>query len=162
MRRTTERPASFVTGRVASGAAALWIVAAVAGSGCTSAGPGAADPPCVVGLTKACSATYDPPVYDTIFAKILRPTCATGGSSCHAAAGHQNGLVLEDADASYALLLGQGGARARVTPGDPSCSLIMKRLTSTDPSYHMPPGTTSLSAGDQCTIVQWISAGAKR
>jgi len=152
MRRTTDAAAiALITAAVAAVA-----------SGCTSSSPTTTDPGCVSGLSPTCSATYDPPTYDTIYTKILHPTCAAGTTSCHSEGGHKNGLVFENADASYALLLGQNGAPARVKPGDPSCSLIMKRLTATDPNYHMPPGTESLSPGDQCTIVQWIAQGAKR
>jgi hypothetical protein len=72
------------------------------------------------------------------------------------------GLVFEDADASYALLLGETDGKRRVVPGDPGCSLLLERLTSDDPNVHMPPGPTSILPGEQCDIVQWISAGAKR
>ena len=123
----------------------------------TSSGP-APDPPCVQGLSADCAATYDPPTYSTIFDKILHPTCATGRGTCHTADTAPNGLVFETADDAYKLLLDG----RRVLPGDPSCSLIMKRLTSTDPNYHMPKGSLSLSAGDQCTIVRWIATGAAR
>lgn len=129
---------------------------------CSSTTPAPADPPCVQGLSASCQAEYDPATYATIFTKILQPTCGTGGASCHAAAGAKAGLVFEDADRAYGMLLGRSGARARVVPGDPSCSLIMKRLTSQDPSYHMPPGSESLSPGALCTITKWIAAGAAR
>jgi len=127
---------------------------------CTTSAPG--DPPCVVGLTASCQAAYDPATYAVIFDKILHPTCATGTGTCHTADGAKAGLIMEDPDVAYRLLLGEDGGRARVLPGDPSCSLIMKRLHSTDPHYHMPPGPNSISAGEMCTIVQWIAAGAKR
>lgn len=122
-------------------------------------------PACVGGLSPSCSPLYDPPAFATIQDKILRPNCATGSATCHTADAARGGLVFDgSADLSYRLLLGQGGAggRSRVVPGDPGCSLLMKRLKSTDPSYHMPPGPTSLLDGELCTIVQWISQGAKR
>jgi hypothetical protein len=71
------------------------------------------------------------------------------------------GLVFENIDMSYALLLGQNGGKARVIPGDPACSLVVEKLESTDPTFRMPPGTPLLP-GEQCTIVQWIAQGAKR
>lgn len=120
------------------------------------------DPPCVAGLTTDCAATYDPPTYQTIFDKILSQTCASGTGTCHSSAGAKAGLIFANADDAYALLLGTSGSHARVNPGDPGCSLIMKRLSSTDPNYRMPPGPTSLSPGERCTIVKWIAAGAKR
>jgi hypothetical protein len=121
------------------------------------------DPPCVAGLSTDCAATYDPPIYQTIFDKILNPTCATGTGTCHTSDGAKAGLVFENADDAYGLLLGTtAGSHARVNPGDPGCSLIMKRLSSTDPNYRMPPGPMALPAGETCTIVKWIAAGAKR
>jgi hypothetical protein len=120
------------------------------------------DPPCVVGLKTDCLPQYDPPTYQTIFDKILRPTCASGVGTCHTSDGAKAGLVFENADPSYKLLLGTEGGRARVIAGDPSCSVIMKRVASTDPSYHMPPGPSSILPGEACTIVKWIAEGAKR
>jgi hypothetical protein len=131
-------------------------------AGCPSPEDPPAEPPCVSGLSASCAAQYDPPDFATIHAKILKPTCASGRGTCHTSDAKKGGLVFEDADASYAMLLGKDGSRARVVPGDPGCSLIMKRLTSTDPSFHMPPGSTSIAPGEQCTIVQWIARGAAR
>jgi hypothetical protein len=105
-----------------------------------------------------CQPQYDPPTFGTIYDKILHPTCASGSGTCHTSDAAKGGLVYENPDDAYALLVDG----RRVIPSDPSCSLIMKRLTSTDPSYHMPPGSSSLTSGEQCTIVQWIAAGAKR
>jgi hypothetical protein len=82
--------------------------------------------------------------------------------TCHTSDAAMGGLVFENADTAYGLLLGTSGGRARVIPGDPACSLLLERLTSTDPNFHMPPGPNSISAGDRCTIVEWIDAGAAR
>jgi hypothetical protein len=112
----------------------------------------------VQGLTTACQPAYDPPTWATIHAKILAPTCATGTGTCHTADFAPRGLVLSDADASYTALLDG----RRVLPGDPACSLLVKRLESSDPSYRMPRGPTPLSAGELCTITKWIAAGAQK
>ncbi|HEY8080220.1 MAG TPA: c-type cytochrome domain-containing protein [Labilithrix sp.] len=126
---------------------------------CTSSSGGPApDPPCVQDLPASCQPTYDPPTWSTIHAKILAPTCATGKGTCHTPDFAPNGLVLADADASYAMLLDG----RRVLPNNPSCSLLVKRLTSSDPSYRMPRGPTPLSAGDLCTITTWIANGAAK
>ena len=129
-------------------------------SGCTNSNP--ADPPCVQGLTPSCAATYAPPTYSTIFTNIFQPNCAVGTGTCHTADAAMAGLAFANADTAYAELLGQNGNKQRVIPNDPGCSLLMKRLESTDPSYRMPKGNQPLSAGDLCTIVQWISQGAPR
>jgi hypothetical protein len=122
------------------------------------------DPPCVAGLSTACNATYDPPSYDTIYAKIFHPTCATGNGTCHTSSARAGDLAFDNADDAYASLLGTGsnGAKKLVLAGDPACSLLMKRLASTDPNYHMPPGPEGLTAGELCTVVKWIGAGASR
>ncbi len=135
-------------------------VAVISALGCS--GSGSSDPPCVPNLTPQCAATYAPPTYDTIFMNILQPNCATGTGTCHTPDFAAGGLVLADVDQAYAMLLGQNGNRQRVIPGNPGCSLLMKHLESTDPNYHMPKGPNSLSPGDLCTIVQWISQGASR
>lgn len=124
---------------------------------CTSSS-GASDPPCVEGLTTSCKPQYDPPTFATIHDKILKPTCATGQGTCHTPDAAKNGLVLSDADQSYSMLVDG----RRVIKGDPGCSLLMKRLESSDSSYRMPRGPTPLSAGELCTITQWIANGAAR
>jgi len=129
---------------------------------CTSSDPAAGDPPCVTGLSADCQATYDPPTYETIYAKIFVPTCATGKGTCHTSDAAMGGLVFASPDDAYAMLLGQNGAHARVLPNDASCSLLMKRLTSNDPNYRMPRGPTPLSAGDICTVTKWIAQGAPK
>jgi len=127
--------------------------------GCTSHD----DPPppaCVTGLSLDCQPLYDP-TYQNIFDKTFHPTCAAGKGTCHTADAAKNGLVFENADDAYGLLLGTKDGRKRVVPGDPSCSLLMERLTSSDPSFHMPPGASILPA-EQCAIAKWIQGGAKR
>jgi hypothetical protein len=120
------------------------------------------DPPCVTGLTADCAASYAPPTFDAIFTNVFQTSCAVGTGTCHTSDFGAGGIVFADESASYATLLGADGGTAYVLPGDPGCSTLMKRLESTDPNYHMPKGPTSLSAGDLCTIVQWIANGAAR
>jgi Planctomycete cytochrome C len=135
----------------------------VALSGCTGSsdtGDAGTDPPCVTGLTASCAATYAPPTFDTIFTNIFQPNCAVGTGTCHTSDFAAGGIVFADAGAAYATLLGADGGTPYVLPDNPGCSTLMKRLESSDPSYHMPRGPTSLSDGDLCTIVQWIDEGA--
>ncbi len=141
--------------RTAAGAAAALVVACGASSSSSGTTPGSA---CVQGLTPSCQALYSPPVFDTLYAKIFVPTCATGSGTCHTGDAAKGGLIFGTADDAYERLVGGH----RVTPNDPGCSELMKRLTSTDPTYHMPPGTASLSGPEECAIVQWIAGGAKR
>src|SRR4051794_22171305 len=83
-----------------------------------SSGTGGADG-CVEDLSASCAPLYTP-TFDEIFTRTLKPTCSVSNAACHAAAGAQGGLTFEDADASYALLLGKTDGKARVVPGDPS------------------------------------------
>jgi len=117
---------------------------------------------CVEGLTAECSPLYTPPEFTTLYTNILHPTCASGDTTCHSRGGAKHGLVFEDEDESYGLLLGELDGRKRVLPGDPGCSILMERLEVNDTSLRMPPGPTPLSAGERCDFVQWIMNGAPR
>ena len=130
--------------------------------GCADPDPDPSPSTCVTGVSTACAAQYDPPIYPTIFEKILHPTCAAGTGTCHSADAAQGGLVFEDADQAYATLLGTEGQRARVVAGDAACSLLVERLEASDAAKRMPPGPEPLTEGERCTIVQWIAAGAAR
>jgi len=126
------------------------------------------DPPpeaalaCVEGLSTACSALYPTSDFATLYTKILHPSCATGGSTCHTKAGSKGGLVFEDEEQSYELLLGEVDGRQRVIPGDPGCSVLMERLEVNSSTLRMPPGPTPLTAGERCNFIQWIANGAPR
>ncbi len=155
--RRTEQLKRGVTRGIASSCACACMIAALVDA-CSPSSSGSADHACVQGLSVTCKPLYDPPTFDTLYAKLFVPTCASGTGTCHTSDAAKGGLVFASPDDAYSRLVGQG----RVTPNDPACSLVMKRVSSTDPSFHMPPGPTSISAGEQCTIVQWIAAGAKR
>jgi len=117
---------------------------------------------CVEDLDLGCSPLHDPPTFEAVFADTLSPTCASGSGTCHTSDGAKAGLVFEDADEAYDLLLGVDGGEARVLPGDPACSLIVERLFDMRPDLRMPPGPAPLPAAEQCTIVRWIAEGAAR
>jgi hypothetical protein len=119
-------------------------------------------PACVTDLPKTCMPLYDPPTFTTIYEKILHSRCAEGIATCHTSDGAKGGLVFENEDDAYALLLGQRGGRARVVPNDPACSLIIIKTSSTDPNFRMPPGNTPLPAAELCDIQLWIAQGAPR
>lgn len=129
---------------------------------CASPPPKKTETQCVSGLRTDCSPLYDPAVFPTIFEKILHPTCAQGMGTCHTSDAAMGNLVMEDADDTYARLLGQYDGRARVLPGDPSCSILVERLEADSADVRMPPGPTPLDAAARCDIVQWIANGAAR
>lgn len=107
-----------------------------------------------------CSVTYEP-TFEAIFANRMQETCGAGGRTCHSSSGAQGGLILDDIDLAHELLLGSNGGEARVIPGDPECSEMIRRIESNDEDYQMPPGD-KLSEGERCAIRQWIANGALR
>lgn len=141
---------------------ALAAVAVVAAVACSSSGDEPAPKSACVQVPSAdCKPLVDPPTYDAIYAQILRPTCASA-ATCHATGSVSGGLSFATADESHAMLLGKNGVPARVTPGDASCSPLMQRLMSDEPSYRMPRGSTPLSEAETCAITKWIAGGAQR
>ncbi len=133
-------------------------VAAVLGCG---EAPEPSDAACVENVDRECRPLYAPATFQVIFDRIVHPTCARGMGTCHSADARMAGLVFEEEQEAYDLLLGEAG-RARVLPGDPECSLLVERLASGDPRYRMPPGPTPLLESELCTITQWIAEGAQR
>ncbi len=137
--------------------AALAFVLVASGVACSSPQDPALT--CVKNLDLSCAPLY-PPDFDHVYNNTLHPTCAQAGGSCHSADGHQKGLVFEDPDQSYALLLGTADGRVRVDPADPACSLLVERVMNNG-RFVMPPGSP-LSDAERCAIVQWVANGAKR
>jgi hypothetical protein len=76
--------------------------------------------------------------------------------SCHASTGRQGGIDFGNANQGYASL-----TKNAVRSGQPECSTLVHAVLSTDGKTRMPPGR-SLSAGEQCAIIQWIANGARR
>jgi Planctomycete cytochrome C len=155
--RSPDRPLSRL--RVIAHSAA-WSLLVLGCSGETPETP-ATESTCLPPLSSACSPLYEPPTFDVIFDRILHPTCAQGMGTCHTSDGAMGGLVFEAETDAYARLLGDAGGRARVTPDEPQCSLLLLRLESQDPGYRMPPGPTPLLDSELCTITQWILQGAE-
>lgn len=120
-------------------------------TGCNGNGD---DPLPCVDVNLSCSALYTP-TFDELHSRTLEPKCALPGGSCHATAGAQAGLVLEDIDTAY------DGLSTRVDTADIGCSTVMRRLGSHDDALVMPPGDP-LSDPEICVFVQWIDNGATR
>jgi hypothetical protein len=133
----------------------------VLGLGCAVAA--CTDPPltCVPApaLDLTCAPLYAP-TYDNLFTNTFVPKCGTGGKSCHASEGAQAGLIFDNADDTYHRLLDPFADR--IVPGDPSCSVLVERVFSTEARWHMPRGAASLPAPERCALVQWVAAGALR
>jgi len=62
-----------------------------------------------------------------------------------------------------AQLSGGGPARSRgaklITPGNPSRSVLLARITSNDPDLRMPP-KQKLTGKEMATLTEWVTAGA--
>ena len=145
------RNACLVTRLVAAGA----IASSMLGCAPSRAEPEPA-PVCLdAGVDTSCTPAYEP-TYDALYANTFKPSCAASGVSCHASTGRQAGIDFGEPNAGY-----EGLTKSVVRPGQPECSVLVHVVLSTDGKVRMPPGR-SLSAGEQCAIIQWIARGAAR
>lgn len=107
------------------------------------------------GSLGSCTPPYEP-TYDNLYTNTFQPTCAKTGFSCHSPEGRQGNLNFFDKEGVYKQLLNRP-----VKAGNPECSNLVQRVVSLDGYQRMPPGK-SLPTGDQCAIIEWVRAGAKR
>lgn len=137
----------------------VWVALAALAACSSSSNDGPSGAACVTVPSADCKPLVDPPTFDAIYTQILRPSCASGGVSCHGAA-EASSLSFSNADEAHAMLVGQGDG-ARVVPDDAACSPLMKRIMSEDPAVRMPRGS-KLSDPETCAITKWIASGAAR
>lgn len=107
------------------------------------------------GVDESCTPAFAP-TWPELYASTFSRSCAAPGVSCHASTGRQGGIDFGSEEAAYASL-----TNGKVRPGEPACSSLVQRVVATDGKVRMPPGR-SLPAGEQCAIIQWVAAGAKR
>jgi hypothetical protein len=92
------------------------------------------------------------------FSRDIQPILAKRCFSCHGPDTREAGLRLDDhAGATLAL---ESGGRA-IVPGKSAESLMLERITSTDPDIQMPPEGPRLSASQVDSIRRWIDEGAE-
>jgi hypothetical protein len=113
---------------------------------------------CLEQIDPQCTQAYEPS-WDNVYNFTISASCAAAGVACHGRDGMQGGLGLFSQDAAYAGLVG-GEGPPRVKPGDPACSPLMERLTTTDASRRMPLNSAPLSAVQICAVQKWIAQGA--
>ena len=132
------------------------------GSAADSGNDAGAASACLASVYLDCQPLYQP-TFDNIFDNRIGVTCgaASTGRSCHSNEGAMGGLVMADKETAYAALLGEGGGKKRVVAGDPECSLLARRIESSDPDFVMPPGSP-LSDAERRAILLWIANGAQR
>lgn len=108
----------------------------------------------LVGLAAACIEPHDRPAsWSYIHPAIIAPSCAT--ATCHGELGARGGIVLDDRDASYELLLGE----RYVVPGAGTSPLLYQ--LEGDERQLMPPDAP-LPEVDVELIRTWIVEGAER
>lgn len=129
-------------------------MSALAQTGCPS------DDLACVEVDPTCSPLYEP-TFDNVFNNTLVPTCAPEGGACHAPDGNKGGISYTDVDSAYLILLGEPDGQPFVIPGDPSCSIVSKRINASRAVDLMPPGDP-LSEAERCAIELWIANGAQR
>lgn len=115
----------------------------------------------------ACGSDDRPASWSYIHAAIVVPSCTT--SSCHNAFVAPGGVVLEDREGAYTILLGrscedeQPGEAPRdgnlVVPFSPESSRLMHLLIGDNVRRAMPPDRP-LADADIDLIEEWILAGA--
>jgi hypothetical protein len=117
-------------------------------------------PPMCITVDTACAPGYVP-TFDNLYKNTLKNSCGSTQASCHSATGHQGGLSMADEATAYADLLAMSPNyhRARVSPGDAACSLMIVRTDSPGTDYQMPPGEP-LSEPERCALIQWVQMGA--
>jgi|HubBroStandDraft_6_1064221.scaffolds.fasta_scaffold55463_4 hypothetical protein len=120
---------------------------------CTNDNP----PACVGSASATCSPLYTPPTFDNVYNMTIQNSCGSQRVSCHAAGG-ASGLSMADEATAYANLIG----RDYVEPGNAACSDMIVRITSVGAAYQMPqgPASSALSPAEQCSLIQWVAAGA--
>ncbi|MEX0669775.1 MAG: DUF1553 domain-containing protein [Pirellulales bacterium] len=92
------------------------------------------------------------------FSRDIQPLLAKRCVACHGPDTQEGGLRLDEQAGATAAL--DSGDRAIVS-GDSTASVILARITSTDPDIQMPPEGPRLTPGQVDTIRQWIAAGAQ-
>lgn len=112
---------------------------------------------CLPPLDLECTPRY-PPEFDEIYERLIEPTCSA--AACHGE-GRAGNLMFGDADAAHARLLNDDVSHPLVIPGDPECSLLVKRLESDDLDFVM-PARSPLDEDELCAIRQWVESGAER
>lgn len=122
-----------------------------AATGC----PGNEPPPACFTVDTACAPLYQPTSFSKVFSETIVQDCGSSQGSCHSASS-DSGLSFATEQEAYDGLL-----QGHVQSGDPSCSELVVRTSSTGKDYTMPQGS-ALIASERCALVKWVELGAPR
>ncbi len=100
-----------------------------------------------------------------VFNRDVRPILSNTCFKCHGpdAANNQSGLRLDLRDLAIQPHKSKSGVTSTaIIPGKPDASELIRRITSTDASYRMPPADAlhQLTSTDKEVLRQWIAQGA--
>ena len=92
------------------------------------------------------------------FSKDIQPLLAKRCFACHGPNTSEGGLRLDEQAGATAEL--ESGGRA-IIPKNIAASLIVARITSTDPDLQMPPEGARLTPSQVDAVKQWVQQGAE-
>ena len=99
-----------------------------------------------------------------VFGRDIRPLLSDRCFSCHGPdpAKRSAGLRLDLAEAATGPLPQHKDQRA-IVPGNPAASVLVKRITSSDPLQIMPPPSSHLTLNqtERDLLIRWITEGAR-
>ena len=92
----------------------------------------------------------------------VRPVLSQNCFGCHGKGTQKAGLRLDEQKVATSELPENKGHRA-ITPGNPGKSELIKRISSTDPDFRMPPREAhkTLSPYEVALLTKWVKQGAK-
>ncbi len=126
----------------------------VAMTGCPASEP----PPACFTVNTSCAPLYQPTSFHEVYVQTIadtNDTCGSSRGSCHSASG-DSGLSFATEQEAF-----DGLTAKYVKAGDPSCSELVVRTSSTGKDYTMPQGS-SLIESEQCSLRKWVEMGAPR
>lgn len=105
-------------------------------------------------LIPTASATADDPA--AAYLRDVRPVLERRCFGCHGALQQKGKLRLDTA----AFIRAGGNSGPSVVPDDPQASLLIEKVTESDPKQRMPPEGEPLTEAEIAALRAWISAGA--
>lgn len=103
--------------------------------------------PCLEAL--ACP-PRETPTFEVLYDEVLAPSCAFASRSCHGPGGARRPSMVDLETAREEL-------DPYVVPGEPLCSELVRRVSSEEAGFRMPPAASSRLSDDAiCAIAAWV------